>query len=302
MLRPMPTPATNLDSDRLEDVRIQHRFVELGDVTLHCVEAGSGPLVLLLHGFPEFWYTWRTILPALARAGFRVVAPDMRGYNLSSKPTGITRYTMPTLANDIVRLIRALGSERASVVGHDWGANVAWATAIWHPECVDRLVAMNGPHPLRLTLGLLNPRQLLRSWYFFAFLVPRVPELLGSRNNYARMRNTLRKAALRPGSYTNEDLDRYVEAFAQPGALTAMINYYRAAFIPSRPPKRWLIERPTLVLWGKQDEYLLPQMANPGPKLVANYRVEYIDQAGHFVHHDCPELVSKALVTFLRPD
>lgn len=297
----MMETATTVRSDRLEDVPIQHRFVELDDVTLHCVEAGSGPLVVLLHGFPEFWYTWRTILPALARAGFRVVAPDMRGYNLSSKPAGVASYVFPKLVNDTVQLIRALGSERASLVGHDWGANVVWATAMWKPECVERLAVLNCPHPLRLALGLLNPRQLLRSWYFFALLVPRVPELLLRRNNYARMRKMLSGAALRAGAFTNDDLDRYTDAFAQPGALTAMINYYRAAFRPSRPPEQWRIERPTLVLWGTQDKYLLPQLAQPGAKLVANCRVQYVEQAGHYVHHDCPDLVSEALMAFLHP-
>jgi epoxide hydrolase 4 len=300
MLRRMPNPRTTASSDRLEDVRLQHRFVELDEVTLHCVEAGSGPLVLLLHGFPEFWYTWRSILPTLARAGFRVVAPDLRGYNLSSKPPGVASYANPSLASDIAQLIRELGSERANLIGHDWGANVVWSTAMYHPERVERLAVLNGPHPLRLLKGMLNPRQLLRSWYMFAIQPPRLAELFLSRDNFARMRKALSRDVLREGALTSDDLTRYTEAFAQPGALTAMLNYYRAAFRPSRPPKHWRIDQPALVLWGTQDPYLGRQLAQPGSKLVPRCRVEYVEQAGHYVHHDCPGLVGDALLAFLR--
>jgi pimeloyl-ACP methyl ester carboxylesterase len=301
MLCRMPNDATMLSRDRLDEVHVQHHVIALDDVTLHCVETGSGPLVLLLHGFPEFWYTWRAIMPALARAGFRVVAPDLRGYNLSSKPAGVAAYSLPCLANDIARLIRALGCERASVIGHDWGAIVAWATAALHPDRVDRLAVMNGPHPRRLLKGMFNPRQLLRSWYMFAIQLPRVPERLLSRDDFAPIRRILRGDA-RPGAFTDEDLARYTEAFAQPGALTAMLNYYRAAFRPSRRAQPLRIEQPTLVLWGTQDPHLGRQLARPSPELVPRCRVEYVEQAGHYVHHDCPELVSQTLVTFLRSE
>lgn len=301
MLRDMSTDAASLGSEQLEDLRVQDRFIELDEVTLHCVEAGSGPLVLLLHGYPEFWYTWRKVLPAVARAGFRVVAPDLRGYNLSTKPRGIARYNVTLLVDDIAQLIRQLGCGRASLVGHDWGANVVWATAMYRPECVERLAVLNGPHPLRLLWGLLNPRQLLRSWYFFAYLVPRLPEYLLSRDNYAPIRRMLSTAAIRHDAFTSEDLARYTEALSQPGALTAMINYYRAAFRPTAPPpKRWRIERPALVLWGTQDPYLGRQLAKPSPRLVPRCRVEYFEQAGHYIHHDCPDLINAALLEFLR--
>src|SRR5262245_18860577 len=129
----------------IEDVAF--RFVDAGGVRLHVAEAGSGPLVVLLHGFPEFWYAWRHQIPALARAGFHVVAPDMRGYNLSDKPRGVHPYRVPTLVEDVAGLIRASGAPRAAVVGHDWGGLVAWALAMQHPELVDRLVIVNSPHP-----------------------------------------------------------------------------------------------------------------------------------------------------------
>src|SRR4029453_11928318 len=151
-------------------------FAEVGEVGLHYVEAGEGPLVVLLHGFPEFWFSWRLQIAPLAAAGFRVVAPDLRGYNLSSRPAGVEAYGADRLAADIRGLIRELGSESALLVGHDWGGTVAWATAMNHPEVVDRLATLNAAHPRRLQQGLRNPRQLLRSSYFFSFQLPGLPE------------------------------------------------------------------------------------------------------------------------------
>ena len=155
----------------LGDVR--EGYADLGDVRLHYVEAGEGPLVLLLHGFPEFWYGWRLQIQPLAAAGFRVVAPDMRGYNLSSRPETVLLSTTPEkLAADIRSLIHALGAESASLAGHDWGGSVAWATAMIHPEVVDRLAILNAAHPRKLSQGLHHPGQLRKSWYFFFFDLP----------------------------------------------------------------------------------------------------------------------------------
>ena len=193
---------------------------------LHYVEAGDGPLVLLLHGFPEFWYGWRKQIEPLVDAGFRVVAPDLRGYNLSSKPDGYAAYTADKLADDVRGLIRELGAESAMVVGHDWGGTVAWTLAMNHPQVVDRLAILNAAHPRRLNEGLRNPRQLLRSWYFFYFQFPRLPERRARRRHWRFFKRFLRDA--RP-PYTAEELERYVEAWSQPGAATAMIDYYRAA-------------------------------------------------------------------------
>src|SRR4051812_27341823 len=152
-------------------------FARVGDVELHYVEAGEGPLVVLLHGFPEFWYGWRRQIAPLVEAGFRVVAPDLRGYNLSSQTDGFASYTADKLADDVRGLIRKLGAESALVVGHDWGGSVAWTLAMNHPEVVDRLVILNAAHPRKLNEGLHSPRQLLRSWYFFFFFrFPKWPE------------------------------------------------------------------------------------------------------------------------------
>src|ERR687887_811701 len=171
--RPSPPPKEVLmtTTGMLPDVGIELRegYVEVGDVNLHYVETGEGPLIVLLHGFPEFWFGWRLQITPLAAAGFRVVAPDMRGYNLSSRPAGVAAYTADRLAADVRGLIRERGAESALVVGHDWGGTVAWATAMNHTEVVDRLAILNAAHPRRLQQGLRTPRQLLRSWYFFYF-------------------------------------------------------------------------------------------------------------------------------------
>ena len=162
----------------LPDVGIELRegYAEVGDQTLHYVEAGDGPLIVLLHGFPEFWFGWRLQIAPLAAAGFRVVAPDTRGYNLSSKPEGFEAYAVDLLAADIRALIGELGAESALLVGHDWGGSIAWTTAMNHPEVVDRLAILNAAHPRRLQQGLRNPNQLRKSWYFFFFAAPGLPE------------------------------------------------------------------------------------------------------------------------------
>src|SRR5215469_12692311 len=155
---------------------IREGYAEIGDNRLHYVEAGEGPLIVLLHGFPEFWYGWRLQIQPLAAAGFRVVAPDTRGYNLSSKPDGVDAYDIAKLAADIRDLIHERGSESALLAGHDWGGSIAWATAMNHPEVVDRLAILNAAHPRKLSQGLHHPGQLRKSWYFFFFDLPELPE------------------------------------------------------------------------------------------------------------------------------
>ena len=279
-----------------------HRYADLAGVRLHYVEAGEGPLVVLLHGFPEFWYSWRFQIPALAAAGFRVVAPDMRGYNLSDKPKGVEGYALETLARDVERLIWALGEERAVVVGHDWGGIVAWAVAMLHPERVERLAILNVPHPERFSRGLRTPRQLLRSSYAFFFQIPWLPERLIRAGHFAILRYVFRNDPVRPGTFGEEDIDRYVEAFSRPGALTAAINYYRA--LARRPPAvarklRRRIEAPVMVIWGQRDLFLVPELARPDPTLVPDARVERLPDASHWVQQDRPERVNALLLDFL---
>ncbi len=288
--------------DTLSDL-VEHRYADLGDVRLHCVEAGEGPLVVLLHGFPQFWYMWRFQIPALADAGFRVVAPDMRGYNLSEKPRGVRNYRVELLARDVERLILACGEESAAVVGHDWGAAVAWVTAMMHPERVRRLGILNVPHPERFAHGLLRPAQLLRSSYMFFFQVPRLPEKVLAAGDFAPLRRALRNEPVRPGAFTDEDIELYVEALARPGALTAALNYYRALFRRNPLKARALlrrIEAPVMVIWGERDRYLGKELAEPDPSWVSNLRVERLPDASHFVAEDRPDEVNTLLLEFLR--
>src|ERR1041385_2469421 len=185
-------------------IGLREGCAEVADVQLHYVEAGDGALVVLLHGFPEFWYGWRQQIAPLVEAGFRVVAPDLRGYNLSSGPDGIAAYTAGELAGDIRGLIRELGAESAMVVGHDWGGTAAWTLAANHPEVVDRLVILNAAHPRKLNEGLMNLRQLLRTWYFFYFQFPGLPERRARRWHWRFFKRFLRDARPR---FTEQELD-----------------------------------------------------------------------------------------------
>jgi pimeloyl-ACP methyl ester carboxylesterase len=283
-------------------IGVREGYADLGDVQLHYVEAGEGPLVLLLHGFPEFWYGWRLQIQPLAAAGFRVVAPDMRGYNLSSRPDGVEAYDTGKLADDIRGLIHERGAESALLVGHDWGGTAAWATAMNHPEVVDRLAILNAAHPRKLSQGLHHPDQLRRSWYFFFFALPDLPEAVVHANNWHFFRHFLHDAH---PAYTPEDVERYVEAWSQPGAATGMINYYRSSVRQSQKRAEAAlrpISAATLVIWGQDDNYLGTDLAEPEHDDVPNLdRVERLPGASHWVHHDEAERVNQLLIDFFAP-
>lgn len=283
------------------EAQITHGEAEVGNgVRLHYVEAGEGPLLLLLHGFPEFWYSWRHQIGPLAAAGFHVVAPDMRGYNLSSKPAGWRSYDELLLAEDIARLVRSFGVEQANVVGHDWGAAVAYATAMHQPQVVERLAILNVPHTERMLAGFRTFRQLRKSWYMFFFQIPALPEWLIARDDFSLMKRSLRADS--KAAFTDDDLERYAQAWAQPGALTGMINYYRAAL--RRNPRAVLnslrpIDAPTMVIWGTRDRHLGSELAQPSHEWVPNLRMEWIPEATHWVQHDAPARVNELLIGFL---
>jgi epoxide hydrolase 4 len=280
----------------------QEGYADVGDVRLHYVEAGDGPLVLLLHGFPEFWFGWRLQIEPLAAAGFRVVAPDLRGYNLSSKPDGVAAYRADQVAADIRGLIGKLGAESALFVGHDWGGSVAWVTAMQHPEVVDRLAILDAAHPRKLNEALKTPGQLRRSWYFFFFQPPAVTESIVRADNWRFFRRFLRDAQ---PPYTSEEMSRYIDAWSQPGAANGMINYYRAAVRQSsKSPAAQIrpIAAPTLVIWGERDRYLGPMLAEPHREDVPNLeRVVRLPNASHWVHHDEHERVNQLLIDFFAP-
>ena len=267
---------------------------------LHYVEAGEGPLIVLLHGFPEFWYGWRLQIQPLAAAGFRVVAPDMRGYNLSSKPDGVASYAGDLLAADVRGLIHERGAESAMLVGHDWGGTAAWTTAMNHPEVVDRLAILNAAHPRKLLQGLHHPGQLRKSWYFFFFDLPDLPETVVHANRWHFFRHFLHDAH---PAYTPEEIDRYVKAWSQPGASTGMINYYRSSVRQKHAEAQIrTISAPTLVIWGQRDRYLGQELAEPDHDDVPNLdRVERLPDASHWVHHDEHERVNQLLTDFFAP-
>src|SRR5687767_7525504 len=206
---------------------IRHGYATVNGVRLHYAETGSGEeLVLLLHGFPEFWYSWRHQLEALGKH-FHVVAPDMRGYNLSDKPSRVEDYRVDEIVGDVVGLIDHFGASQAAVVGHDWGATVAWAVAQRFPERVSRLAVLQVP-PAAVWRANISLRQLLRSWYMFFFQLPRLPELLIASKNFIALDRTFKYTCTRKGAFSHADVEIYKEALSWPGALTAAVNYYRA--------------------------------------------------------------------------
>ena len=274
----------------------------MNGVQLHYREAGHGPLVIMLHGFPEFWYAWRHLMPAVADAGYHVVAPDMRGYNLSGKPQGVASYRIDTLADDVAALINHLGERRAHIIGHDWGGAVAWHLAMRHREAIDRLVIINAPHPRAFARELRRPRQLWRSRYMLLFQLPRLAEALIARNDFAIIRRILRNDPANPDVFTDVDIDRYVHALARPWALTSAINYYRAAarFRP-RPTRGFSsrIDAPTLLIWGDRDRHLDGRLSEGLERWVPNLAVEHLPKASHWVMSDAPEDVERLVVNFL---
>ena len=254
----------------------------------------------MLHGFPEFSYGWRKQIPALAEAGFRVVVPDQRGYNLSSKPPLVADYHLNKLTEDVLAIADQLAAARICLAGHDWGAGVAWNTAIQHPNRIERLAILNVPHPSAMLHSLrANLRQLGRSWYMLVFQIPGLPERMLSANNYQAATRALLQSS-RPGTFSNEDLDRYREAWSQPGALTGMINWYRAIF-RSRPAFG-RVTVPTRIIWGMQDRFLLPDLASESLAYCDRGDLFPFLNATHWVQHEEPDRVNELLIDFFRQE
>jgi epoxide hydrolase 4 len=261
----------------------------------------DGNLVVLLHGFPEPWWGWRHQIPALSRSGFRVLAPDQRGYNLSDKPIRRGSYRINTLAQDILGLIDSTGRKRAAVVGHDWGGAVAWWLATNHPDRVERVAVLNCPHPAVFAQVLTRtPAQILRSWYMFFFQLPSLPEWLASRMSYAALARTMRSTARR-GTFTDADLNHYKLAWSEPGALTAMLNWYRAALplMVYSGPTKVRVDVPALLLWGTQDAFLTRNLIQPTMELCTKGRVVLLEEATHWLAHEEPDKVNALLIEFL---
>jgi pimeloyl-ACP methyl ester carboxylesterase len=289
------------------ELAITHGFADVGDVRLHYAECGTGAeLVILLHGFPEFWYSWRHQLPVLGRH-YHVIAPDMRGYNLSDKPARVQDYRIEFLVQDVVGLIRCFGKNKAAIVAHDWGAGVAWALAQRHPEVVSRLVAMQVPPPAAWRTNF-TLRQLRHSWYMFFFQLPRLPEAWASANDFARVAKMYRETSVRRDAFTDEDIEIYKEALRRPGALTAGLNYYRANVFKSlfrggvETPNEdhGRIRVPTLFIYGEQDQAVLPETVRGISRFVdAPYNELRIPDSAHWVQNEAIAEVNEALLRFL---
>ena len=267
---------------------------------LHVVEAGeaSAPLLILLHGFPEFWWAWRKQITPLAEAGYHVVVPDMRGYNLSDKPPGVEAYHINTLAADVVALGEAYGAERFHLVGHDWGAVVGWWVAATHGDRVERMVLMDGPHPdIWKRQALRHPTQALKSTYVAFFHLPWVPEATLGGFDFAGLKAMIRASAHKD-SFEPGALERYTGAWRQPGALTAMLNYYRALRDRGASGEPARLTPPTLILWAGDDSFLERHVAEAGLALCDRGRLKIVEGASHWLHLEQPERINAAVVDF----
>ncbi|WP_376093525.1 alpha/beta fold hydrolase [Roseomonas sp. CCTCC AB2023176] len=270
----------------------------MNGLTLRVREAGpeGGPLLILLHGFPESSFGWRRQVGPFAEAGYRVVAPDMRGYGGSDAPPSVADYHLDLLAADIVGLADRYGAGRFDLVGHDWGGIVAWAVAAWHPDLVRCLVVMDAPHPDTFTAAMIrHPTQALRSAYVGFFQIPAVPEAVLSAKGYAGLRAAIGRTA-RPAAVSEAELDRYAEDWARPGRLTAMLNYYRA--LPRRPTIG-RIGVPTLVLWGEEDAALERHLAEAAVGQCDEARLEVIPDTTHWIHLEEPGRVNALVLGHL---
>ncbi len=276
-----------------------HHFLTTNGINLHYVTQGEGPLMLFLHGFPEFWYSWRHQLAEFAK-DYTCVALDLRGYNESDKPEGVEAYRMEELVRDVEGVIRKLGYDRCILVGHDWGGAIAWSFAYAHPDMLESLIVMNLPHPAKFAAGLQTPQQLLRSWYIGFFQIPFLPELLIQAGDYWFIEQAFKGMAIRKDAFTNNDILQFKTAAAKPGALTAMINYYRAMLGNNFMHRRWpVLEVPTLMIWGEEDAALGKELTLGTEDYVRDFHLRYIPDCSHWVQQEQPERVNTYMREFL---
>ena len=281
---------------------IKFDYAQIGAVNLHYAKAGNGEkLVILLHGFPEFWYSWRYQLAALGDE-YTVVAPDLRGYNLSDKPANAEDYAIENLVGDVIGLIRFFGREQAAIVGHDWGAAIAWAVAQKHPEMVWKLCAMQVP-PVSVWRKNQTVKQFLASWYMFFFQIPGLPEWILSRNDFALLANGLKNSTGETDVFFEDDLDEYKKSWRQDSALTSAINYYRANILKrlfSEQTTEEKIKVPTLFIYGERDQAVLPEtVEGVGEAVDAPFQEIRIPGAAHWVQQEAADIVTDSLREFL---
>ncbi|MCC6498810.1 MAG: alpha/beta hydrolase [Anaerolineales bacterium] len=283
-------------------MELEHTTIKTNGVRLHVVQAGpkSGIPVVLLHGFPEFWFAWRKQIPALVNAGCRVIIPDQRGYNLSDKPKDKKDYGVFTLVDDVLGLIKALDYEKVNLVGHDWGGGVAWTFAMTHPEKLHKLAILNSPHPAVYLKSLKrDPDQIRRSWYWLFFQLPGLAERILSANDFRELIRALRNSA-KKNTFSDADLEKYKEAWSQPEALTSMLNWYRAAF-QSQPkmPEDMRVKVRTLMMWGMKDFALTHRLARPSMDYCDDRNLILFPESTHWVHLDAADEVNHYLIDFL---
>ncbi|PKL76143.1 MAG: alpha/beta hydrolase [Candidatus Melainabacteria bacterium HGW-Melainabacteria-1] len=281
----------------------QAERIKVGEIQLNVLDSGprDGLPLLFLHGFPDFHYGWRKQLAAFEERRYRVIAPDQRGYNLSDKPKGIAAYQLDTLGRDLLALLDALGLKQVVVIGHDWGGATAWWLAHHHPERVKGLVMLNMPHPDVFAQYLRKHRsQLLKSWYMLFFQLPGLPEFLLSRGKWMHFAQSIQSGARR-GAFTQQDMEKYVKAWSEPGAFKGMLNWYRAALRkPPKPFPKTAVKPPTLMVWGAQDRFLEAGLAQPSIERCQQGRLILLPRAGHWVHHDEVEQVNGLIQDFLQ--
>ena len=292
---------------------LRHEYADLNGVRLHYVTAGKGKLIMFAHGFPEFWYEWKNQLAEFGR-DYQAVAPDMRGYNLSSKPADVDQYRIGYLVEDLRALAEHLGHKKFVLVGHDWGGAVAWAVATFHPDYLEKLIIINAPHPGVFERELReNPAQQRASKYMLMFRRPQAEEII-SADNYAVLVDAVLGEGLKQGYFSEDDRKAYIEAWSQPGALTGGLNYYRAAGIgpPTGEGTLWratknavpglsslTVRVPTLVIWGEKDEALLTGNLEGLDRFVPDLTVKRIPDGSHWVIHEKPGLVNSYIREFI---
>jgi epoxide hydrolase 4 len=278
---------------------LEHRFADVNGVRLHFVSAGAGKLIVFLHGFPHFWYQWHPQLAEFSK-DHHVVAPDMRGYNWSSKPPAVEQYRIEYLVEDVRALTEHLGHKQFVLVGHDWGGVVAWAFALAHPRVLDKLVILNAPHPVLLARELAeNPAQQAASQYARSYRSPGAAEMLRA-NNYERLVTSVLADGIQAGWLSEADRQAYLEAWSQPGALTSALNYYRAAPVMPPPAHHAPLEVPTLLIWGLKDPYLLAGNLSGIGKLVPQVTVQLLPDTSHWVNREKPREVNTFIREFLQ--
>ena len=278
----------------------RQEYIHVNGIKLHYIISGEGPLMLMLHGFPEFWYSWRHQIPEFSPY-FKVVAVDLRGYNHSDKPQEKSAYVMDEFIKDVEEIITGLGYEKCILVAHDWGGAIAWNFAHIYPEMVEKLIVLNIPHPAKFSQGLNTFRQLLRSWYIFFFQLPFLPELYIKAGNYQMIEKIFQGMAIDKTAFTPEDIKIFKQAVAQPGALTAMLNYYRNIFQAKISNKNWpKLDIPTLMIWGESDNALGKELTYGTQSYVNQLQINYIPNCSHWVQQEKPQLVNQYIREFLE--